>query len=333
MKIHIAGAGIAGLASAYHLSKAGHDVTVYEKFEEIGDNPRGICCGEAHTLREEDGILPPNNTITKHHLSLELRYAKRLHRLIRTHWETVMLDRPKFLKYLLHLAEKEGAEIATNSDTTPPELSTKLLKADYIIDATGCPSVLKRTNFTNLFFGYQQTIENTNIYPTNLNINFLDTLGYIWLFPKHDRTRTVNVGVGVPADKAKTNPPKQILDDWIKKNKLEGEEIQHTAGYIPLGIQSPLIKNRTIFVGDTAIGCDELTGAGICRSLYNAKILPHLLENTSENHYKNLLTSEYPPVKSLPLVVKIWDFLPKRLKALLYTKQTGLLNHRVGATR
>ncbi len=320
-RIAIVGGGVAGLASAYWLSKHGFKVKLYERHREIGFNPDGFRCGEAHFVRAEEGITPPKNAISKAVKGILLRTCNKKYIVLpkkELNGTMVVLHKPKFLRFLAEIAEREGAEIITGRKIRRKQ---DLGDADFILDASGCPPLFKPLNRKRLGITYQETIENCNIYPKDfLEQHWLQhEMGYLWIFPKDDRTRTVNLGVGWLLNTKKRGrnapkmTPKKFLERWKREKGVEGEIVRSTAGLVPLGYQRPLIAENIVFVGDAGIGADELTGGGILRALHNAKVLPAFLslEKRTERAYFRMLATE-PAMKPFRLfaLAHIFRFIP-----------------------
>ena len=320
-RIAIVGGGVAGLASAYWLSKHGFKVKLYERHREIGFNPDGFRCGEAHFVRAEEGITPPKNAISKVVRGVLLRTCNKKYIVLpkkELNGTMVVLHKPKFLRFLAEIAEREGAEIITGRKIRRKQ---DLGDADFILDASGCPPLFKPLNRKRLGITYQETIENCNIYPKDfLEQHWLQhEMGYLWIFPKDDRTRTVNLGAGWLLNTKKIGKnapkmtPKKFLERWKREKGVEGEIVRSTAGLVPLGYQRPLLAENIVFVGDAGIGADELTGGGILRALHNAKVLPAFLslEKQTERAYFRMLATE-PAMKPFRLfaLAHIFRFIP-----------------------
>ncbi|MCW3136331.1 MAG: NAD(P)/FAD-dependent oxidoreductase [Canidatus Methanoxibalbensis ujae] len=319
VKVAIVGGGVAGLASAYWLARKGFYVSVYERHREIGFNPDGVRCGEAHLIRENEQIYPPKTAVSKEVKGVLLHAAGRKYTVTPKNARMVVLDKPRFLRFLADIAEKEGAEIITGR-----RISTKRdigENHDIIIDASGCKPVFKSLEISRCGITYQETIEDCNIYPGDMLEQYWlhDRLGYLWIFPKNDRTDTVNIGVGwlITADRGARHGTRTFLKRWKEEHGVEGEILRKTSGIVPLGYQRPLIAHDVVFAGDACMGADELTGAGIIRALHNARIIPDFLHsaNINERAYFKMLASD-PTFRPLPLfrtACSICKMLPRSL--------------------
>ena len=76
--------------------------------------------------------------------------------------------------------------------------------AKVIVDASGCPSVVKKDIGLKqgLFgVGYQETLEESNSFVLDmLKIIYFKEFGYYWIFPRNPEKREINLGVGIFGD-------------------------------------------------------------------------------------------------------------------------------------
>lgn len=162
MKVAIAGCGIAGLASAAALARAGHDVTIHERFEEARPLGAGL-------------LLQPSGLAALRRLGLETEAIEAGARIERLYGRTPGGRRVMDLRYrdakpgefgvgihraslfgLLHDAARDAgvrietaAEITGIGDGSSPELTlareSQAGPADLVIVADGAHSSLRRT--------------------------------------------------------------------------------------------------------------------------------------------------------------------------------------------
>jgi digeranylgeranylglycerophospholipid reductase len=96
--------------------------------------------------------------------------------------------------------------------------------------------------------------------------------GYVWIFPKGERT--ANVGIGISGKKCKDGSrPKDYLDRFVQEKFPEGKIIELIVG----GVSAcrPLrstVANGLMIVGDAARVSDPLTGGGIINAMYTGKL-------------------------------------------------------------
>ena len=78
------------------------------------------------------------------------------------------------------------------------------LNGSIIVDASGCPSILKKElKVKNRFIalGYQETLENSDSFFSNsIKIYYSGEFGYYWIFPRDPIKKEINVGVGIFGD-------------------------------------------------------------------------------------------------------------------------------------
>ncbi len=180
-----------------------------------------------------------------------------------------MLNRQAFISQLGKRAEKAGVKIKTNAKIN----SIEELAADYIVDASGCPSIIKRKlGFKKgvLGYTYQQTLQNSNFFnKKKMEISLTADTGYFWIFPRNPKINEINLGVGVIAKKP--GNLKNRLEKFKQKENITGEINYETGGLIPAGIQKPLVYKNILFVGDAGVGTFPLTGEGIYRALLSGE--------------------------------------------------------------
>ncbi len=200
-----------------------------------------------------------------------------------------ILNRPAFIKQLASEAESLGAVIQTNDRIKTVEE----LDGEYIIDASGSPGLVKKEFKLDRGIkavAYQESIRDANCFKEDtveIIYSFRYGLGYYWIFPRNPEIKEVNVGVGFVGETDVSL--KVLLEEFKEKHKIEGEIDYSTGGFVPLGLQPPLMIDNILFVGDTGVGTFPLTGQGIYRALisgYDAgkciaegkpKLYPHIM--------------------------------------------------------
>ncbi|MDD1723710.1 MAG: NAD(P)/FAD-dependent oxidoreductase, partial [Methanospirillum sp.] len=96
--------------------------------------------------------------------------------------------------------------------------------------------------------------------------------GYVWIFPKGEKT--ANVGIGIGGDRPKPgNRPIDYLNRFVKKQFPEGKTIELIVGGVSIcrPLQST-VANNLMIIGDAARVSDPLTGGGIYAALYTGKL-------------------------------------------------------------
>jgi flavin-dependent dehydrogenase len=292
IKIDIIGGGPAGLSTAISLKE--HDksikVVLHEQHKNIGYNANARRCGEAYTIfkdfrRREPGRNSIFNVIKKQEFIIGNK--KYIMPLPPNVFSTFILNRQKFIAELGKQAKKLGVQIYTEYKIK----SVNDLDGDYIVDASGCPSIVKRELKLNKGIkgiGYQQTIENSNYFNNDtIKLVFSDVIGYYWIFPRDPTKKEINVGVGV-IGKGEGNL-RNILEEFKKQWGIEGKINYKTGGLIPVGLQKPLIYRNILFVGDTGIGTFPLNGEGIYLAILSSEIAGKCLAQNYPEKYPYLI--------------------------------------------
>ena len=294
MKVDIIGAGIAGLSAATSLKKhdSSIDVIVHEKNAKIGHNHEGRKCGEAHSVTDIWKKWKPEvnsyfNEITKGEVIIGNK--KRTYE--RAPGIGYILNRPEFICQLGREASKLDVIINTNDNIR----SINQLDGEYIIDASGCPSAVKRELGIGRGFigiGYQQTLEDSNLFkPDTIKAEFTGFEGYYWIFPRNPKKREINVGVGFTfIPKFKLKP---LLEQYKKRYKIEGKINYSTGGLIPIGLQRPFKYKNILFVGDTGVGTFPFSGQGIYRALISGDIAGKCIGTGKPNRYPYIINKEF----------------------------------------
>lgn len=268
MQVDIVGGGLSGLATALSIKQCDPtvDVFVHEKHNQIGKNHDARKCGEAHCVESFSlKWKPPVSTIATEIIHGETIAGNKKyinHRAPGTAW---ILDRPAYISYLGDLAKDLDVEILTN-DRINDVFS---LAGDVIVDASGCPSGIKKTlGFPQryLCYGFQQTLKDCSAYlEKTIKIIFEEHGGYYWLFPRHPEKREVNIGIGF-SDLHNEKLP-LLLEKFKQRHQITGTLDYSAGGLIPGGLQYPLRYKHILFVGDAGVGTFPLTGQGIYRAL------------------------------------------------------------------
>lgn len=209
-----------------------------------------------------------------------------------------MLNRQEFICQLAREAEKLGVAISTGDMIK----SCNQLDGDYIVDASGCPSTIKRE--LKLERGmkgitYQQTLEDCNKFcPNTLKVIFTDYYaGYFWIFPRNPKKKEVNLGVGVII--TTDFKLKKTLERFKEEQGIEGQVNYTVGGLIPVGFQRPLRYKNILFVGDAGVGTVPTSGAGIHRALLSGDIAGYCLATNHPERYSRIVYQK----------ITKWDFL------------------------
>ncbi len=279
MKIDIVGGGISGFASAISLKENNKKihVNIYEKNKEIGYNYEGKKCGEAHSIEKEWSKWIPEKK--SYYNVIKNAIVRTDNKLFQFQDEitknSFILNRPEFICQLSKKAEQLGVNIFSNNKIK----EKNQLNGDYIIDASGCPSIFKikyRLNRGIKGIGYQQTISNSNNFINDtIKIQYTNELGYYWIFPRDPIKKEINVGYGLyNINKIKSDNInlKKKLETFKLENSINGTIQYEIGGMIPMGLQYPLKYKNILFVGDAGVGCFPFQGQGIYRALLSGDL-------------------------------------------------------------
>ncbi len=286
IKVDIVGGGLSGLSTAISLKKLKNDidVTIYEKYKEIGYNPEGRRCGEAHSVeREWKKWVPSKKSVFNEIYTVYTIVGNKEYMIKRKPGISCILNRQEFIHQLGKEAKSFGAEIKT--DTKIKDIEE--LTGDFIIDASGCPSYIKRTlgiKQKNVGITYQQTLENSNYFDENVVKIFLTSdNGYFWIFPRDPEKKEINLGVGI--SNVKNINLKRDLERFKKTHGIKGKINYTLGGLIPVGLQRPLRYNNILFVGDAGVGTMPITGEGIYRALLSGDIAAKCIAQNNVKKY------------------------------------------------
>jgi flavin-dependent dehydrogenase len=302
--VDIVGGGFGGLSTALTIKRLDKSisVTVYEKHRQIGYNPEGRRCAEGYPWYPDlPEWGPPNDcvfTIIKNQEFVfgTTLYSPQINPMILS---SMIIDRQRYLAYLGTLAEKLGVDIRTHDAIS----SISQLDGTFIVDASGCPSTLRKD--LKLAQGrvarsYQQTIENANVFrPDTVRFIFKNSVGYLWVFPRDTTKKEINVGIGV-LDASRGNP-KELLVSFKHELGIKGDVNYVTGGFIPVGLQRPLRYESVLFVGDAGVGTFPLTGEGIARAILSGTIAAKCIVSRKPHRYPVLINQEF----------LMWDLIGK----------------------
>ncbi len=294
--IIVVGAGPGGSNTAKAAAKAGADVLVLEKRQEIGAPKR---CGEGLSINGPRILgfetsqrwcineIWGANVIAPNGKKVTARYKEQVG------W---VIERKMFDKYLAVEAAKAGADIYTRVEVTGLKVKGGYVKgvevnrmgeifeidAKVVVGADGVESKVARwygINSTQKLvdidsaFQYEMVVDLDE--PDMLNLYFGNDIaprGYIWVFPKGEKVANVGIGIGGNVGK---KTAKHYLDKWIAKNETlnEGAIIEVNAGGVPVGDPiDTLVGNGLMLVGDSAHQVNAIHGGGIFEASFAGRI-------------------------------------------------------------
>ncbi len=290
IKVEIIGGSLSGLSTAISIKEYNKsiDVVVYEKNKKIGYNHEGRRCGEAHSIEKEWSKWIPEKNSYYNKIKTGLVYlGDKKHRYTTKPGTGYILNKQEFICQLARKAEKLGVIIQTDHKIK----SKDDLNCDYIVDASGCPSTIKRELKLNKGLkgvSYQQTIEDSNCFISDtIKIYYIGEFGYYWIFPRNPDKKEVNIGIGFIKNFGYNL--KNLLEDFKINQNITGKVNYITGGLIPIGLQRPFKYNNILFVGDASAGTFPPTGQGNYRALLSGDVAGKCIAFNQVNKYPYML--------------------------------------------
>ena len=294
----IVGGGPAGALAAKTAAEAGNSVCLIEKRAAIGTPVR---CAEGigkELLKEyirpdprwisaeieRARIIVPNGTaisLDQDRAGNEVGYV---------------LDRKVFDRELVWQAAEAGADVFVKTRATGPIMENGAVRGARVI-STGTPAeiraeVVLAADGTEAQFArragldttvplremmscaqYLMTDIDTEAGSTDFYLgNEIAPEGYLWVFPKGDRT--ANVGIGITGRKSRDGSrAKDYLDRFVAKNFPNGKTIEAIVGGVPVCRPLPCtVADGLMVIGDAARVVDPITGGGIGNALYTGRL-------------------------------------------------------------
>jgi digeranylgeranylglycerophospholipid reductase len=296
--ILVIGGGPAGALAAKTAAKAGNSVCLIEKRPAIGTPVR---CAEGigkDLLKEyvkpdprwisadieRARIIAPNGTT----ISLEQDKAG--------NEVGYVLDRKIFDRELVWQAAEAGADVFVKTRATAPIMENGAvrganvisigtpaeIRAEVVIAADGVEARFARRAGLDTTVPLREMMSCAQYLMTDIDIdagstdfylgNAIAPEGYLWIFPKGERT--ANVGIGVSGRRSRDGSrAKDYLDRFVAKNFPDGKMIEAIVGGVP--VCRPLectVADGLMVVGDAARVVDPITGGGIGNALFTGRL-------------------------------------------------------------
>jgi len=235
--------------------------------------------------------VPTGKSIYNTILRAEVTVGKHHYITTRPPGVAFILNRQEFICQLACDAEKKGVILQTNDKIQ----SINDLTGDVLVDASGCPSMVKRE--LNLRVGYigktyQETLEDANChFCDTIQIIFSRDGGYFWIFPRNPEKNEVNIGVGVFGDFG--YDLREMLQGFKEDQHITGTMNYVTGGLIPLGLQRPFLYRNILFVGDAGVGAFPFSGQGIYRALMSGDIAGRCIAQDCIKKYPSIIRKEF----------------------------------------
>jgi len=207
-----------------------------------------------------------------------------------------ILDRKFFDRELVWKAAEAGADIAVKTRASAPIMENGCVKgakiescgnvmnvtADVVIAADGVESKFSRWCGIDTTVPVREIMSSVQYVMADIDIDEHSTVfylgnevapeGYLWVFPKGERS--ANVGVGISGKKSgQGHRAKDYLERFVKKTFPQGKSIEYIAGGV--SVCRPLdctVADGLIIAGDAARVVDPLTGGGIYNGMYTGRL-------------------------------------------------------------
>jgi len=207
-----------------------------------------------------------------------------------------ILDRKFFDRELVWKAAEAGADVAVKTRASAPIMENGFVKgakieccgtvtnvtADVVIAADGVESKFSKWCGIDTTVPVREIMSSAQYVIADIEIDQDSTVfylgneiapqGYLWVFPKGERS--ANVGVGISGKKSgEGHRAKDYLDRFVKKTFPHGKSIECIAGGV--SVCQPLdctVAGGLIIAGDAARVVDPLTGGGIYNSMYTGRL-------------------------------------------------------------
>ncbi len=281
-QVAVIGGGPAGSVTAYQCAKGGLKTVILERDREIGLPVR--CAEGIMTKVLKDFGQIPTSVIASHIEKIKIIPPNKEIITINSPGQGLILNRELFDKFLTKKALDQGAELLLKHDVISinyddkEELfylnirnSNQVIKAKLIVGADGIDSQVGRwfsmseqLTLNDIDSCAQYLLYHESLIDGECSFIFDNNYapgGYIWIFPKGNKT--ANVGLGVNPPKAEKSA-KDYLDAYIKDYFPQANSLRATCGGVPIRKTNPiLVKDRVMLVGDSAYQTNAISGGGI----------------------------------------------------------------------
>jgi len=287
--IAIVGASIAGLISAYFLSKTNLKIIILEQKKEIGSP---VCCGEAISKKALENLdFSAGSFIDTEVKGFRIYFPNKKYFYVNT--GGYILNRDKFEKNVADFLLKKNIKIYLRAKVIDikKQLENYVIFTDknkfyskFLIGADGPVSTVDKILFKNKYIlidAIQFKIKK-EFFPYKINeyLNFYyDNLSkyYFWVFEKQNE---INIGGAIK----EKNELIKFINKYFPMAKLENSYFSR--GKIPVSwIKNNLYKENCFLTGDAAGLTNPVSFAGIYSAIISARICAECISmyNSSKN--------------------------------------------------
>ncbi|MDA3839204.1 MAG: NAD(P)/FAD-dependent oxidoreductase [Candidatus Delongbacteria bacterium] len=291
----VVGAGPGGSVAAREAAEKGLKVLLLERDREIGIPVR---CGEAVGI---SGLLEffdkEHDIVQKYRKKYKIRFVAPNGQVLDLNHESeaAVLDRKFFDAELGRMASLAGVTVVTMANVTGLVIEDNFVRgvkfiyqgkkheilSKIVIAADGVESRVGRWSginttpkFNDIESCVQYTMSDIDVEEDRMDFYFgkeVAPTGYLWVFPKGERT--ANVGLGINGEYSRKKKAVKYLDDFVDKNFPGGSIINTTCGGVICGETLEKISgNGIMLVGDAAHQTNAITGGGIINAMKAGKI-------------------------------------------------------------
>lgn len=205
-----------------------------------------------------------------------------------------VLERKLFDRALVGQAAAAGAEIAVKTMAVAPVMNGgsvcgatidrtgSAVRADIVIAADGVESRFARQCGIDTSVPPSEMMSSAQYLMTGIEIdpgttvfalgNAIAPKGYLWVFPKGDRTANVGVGIAGTAS-GPGHRARDYLDAFVRRRFPDGRAIEFSTGGVP--VCRPLastVMDGLMIVGDAARVVNPITGGGIHHAMHTGRL-------------------------------------------------------------
>jgi len=296
----VVGGGPAGSTAARFAKTATNTVAMFEKDREIGIPVR---CAEATSAPDLERFVQVNPTWIANLIRKARLISPSGHEVkINLPADGAVLNRRLFDNGLAEIAANQGVEVFTKANVYKVEAESDhtwkvfikhvkrdiVIKAKIVIAADGVESRMARfagirtqTVPKDIESCVQSLLGNIDVTEDQIDFYFSSKLapgGYVWVFPKGNRT--ANVGLGVNCGNYDGRCAADLLDAFIADKFPQAARLTTTAGGVPVAKSlKKIATDGLMIVGDAARQVNPVTGGGILAAITAGKLAGSVAAN------------------------------------------------------